>query len=76
MARPAIQVKDDRLDLADVRRRVKAIFTGSIGNFSLGSITGLSSRQSVGGLTLNGNNIALNVFGDALNDALNPRGSK
>jgi MFS transporter, MHS family, alpha-ketoglutarate permease len=32
MARPAIQVKDDHLDLADVRRRVKAIFTGSIGN--------------------------------------------
>ena len=32
MARAVIQVKDDRLDLADVRRRIKAIFTGSIGN--------------------------------------------
>jgi MHS family alpha-ketoglutarate permease-like MFS transporter len=32
MARSTIQVKDDRLDLADVRRRIKAIFTGSIGN--------------------------------------------
>jgi MHS family alpha-ketoglutarate permease-like MFS transporter len=32
MAKAAIRVKDDRLDLADVRRRVKAIFTGSIGN--------------------------------------------
>ena len=32
MARAVIQIKDDRLDLADVRRRIKAIFTGSIGN--------------------------------------------
>jgi MHS family alpha-ketoglutarate permease-like MFS transporter len=32
MARTAVHVKDDRLDFADVRRRVKAIFTGSIGN--------------------------------------------
>src|SRR5215467_6053879 len=32
MARAAVHIKDDRLDFADVRRRVKAIFTGSIGN--------------------------------------------
>jgi MFS transporter, MHS family, alpha-ketoglutarate permease len=32
MARAAVHLKDDRLDFADVRRRVKAIFTGSIGN--------------------------------------------
>ena len=41
-------------------------FSGSISNFSLGSITGLSSRQSVGSLALNGNNIALNIVGDIL----------
>jgi fibronectin-binding autotransporter adhesin len=41
-------------------------FGGSISNFSLGSITGLSSRQSVGSLALNGNNIALNIIGDIL----------
>jgi MHS family alpha-ketoglutarate permease-like MFS transporter len=32
MAKAAVHVKDDGLDFADVRRRVKAIFTGSIGN--------------------------------------------
>src|SRR5262245_57186224 len=32
MGRAVVQAKDERLDFADVRRRVKAIFTGSIGN--------------------------------------------
>src|SRR5438876_3846324 len=32
MARAVVHVEDDRLHLADVRRRVKAIFLGSIGN--------------------------------------------
>ena len=41
-------------------------FGGSISNFSLGSITGLSSRQTVGSLALNGNNIALSIIGDVL----------
>ena len=29
---PALTVEDERLDLADVRRRLRAIFIGSIGN--------------------------------------------
>ena len=32
MTTAAARVNDDRLDLADVRRRVRAIFVGSIGN--------------------------------------------
>src|SRR5207248_1567979 len=33
MARAKLQVEDDRLHFADVRRRLKAIFVGSVGNF-------------------------------------------
>ena len=33
MARAKVQVEDDRLNFADVRRRLKAIFVGSVGNF-------------------------------------------
>src|SRR5215475_7786086 len=32
MATIALRTRDDHLDLADVRRRVRAIFIGSIGN--------------------------------------------
>ncbi|MFT3788366.1 MAG: autotransporter-associated beta strand repeat-containing protein [Tepidisphaeraceae bacterium] len=39
-------------------------FGGSIADFTLGTITGLNARQSVGALSLNGSNIALNVTGD------------
>lgn len=40
-------------------------FGGSIGNFTLGSVNGtLTSRQTVSGLVLNGNNIALSIIGD------------
>jgi MHS family alpha-ketoglutarate permease-like MFS transporter len=33
MAKARIQIEDDRLHFADVRRRLKAIFVGSVGNF-------------------------------------------
>lgn len=39
-------------------------FSGSINDFNVGSITGLTSRQNVDSLVLNGNNIALNIIGD------------
>jgi autotransporter-associated beta strand protein len=40
-------------------------FGGNISNFTLGTVNGLTSRQSTGGLILNGNNIALSITGDA-----------
>jgi len=33
MAKPSMRVEDERLQFADVRRRLRAIFIGSIGNF-------------------------------------------
>jgi MFS transporter, MHS family, alpha-ketoglutarate permease len=33
MAKPSIRVEDERLHFADVRRRLRAIFIGSVGNF-------------------------------------------
>lgn len=38
---------------------------GSAADFTPGTITGLNSRQSVGGVTVNGNNIALTIVGDS-----------
>jgi autotransporter-associated beta strand protein len=39
-------------------------FGGSASDFTAGSITGTNSRQSVGGFSLNGNNLALQINGD------------
>lgn len=39
---------------------------GLIGDFALGTITGLNARQTSGGLVTNGNNIALSVTGDSV----------
>ena len=33
MAKPSMRLEDDRLRFADVRRRLRAIFVGSVGNF-------------------------------------------
>ncbi|MEI7909981.1 MAG: autotransporter-associated beta strand repeat-containing protein [Verrucomicrobiota bacterium] len=39
--------------------------SGAVGNFTLGTVAGLSARQAVSGpLVTNGNNIALNISGD------------
>ena len=39
-------------------------FSGSAGDFTLGTVGGLSGRQSAGSLAVSGNFIALNVIGD------------
>ena len=39
-------------------------FSGAASDFTLGTISGLSGRQTASGLQLNGNNIALNIAGD------------
>ena len=39
-------------------------FAGSVGDFTLGSITGLTGRQSVAGLTLASQSVALQISGD------------
>lgn len=39
-------------------------FSGSASDFSLGTVTGTNSRQSVGSLSLNGSNLALQINGD------------
>ena len=39
-------------------------FAGSISDFTLGSVTGTNSRQSVGALSMNGSNVALTINGD------------
>ncbi len=40
-------------------------FAGSSTDFTLGTVTGTTSRQSVGGLSLNGSNLALTINGDS-----------
>lgn len=40
--------------------------SGAIGDFTLGTVTGLGPRQAAGALQLNGNNIALSVSGESL----------
>ncbi len=40
-------------------------FAGSLSDFSLGAVTGLNSRQSAGGLSLSGSNLAIQINGDS-----------
>lgn len=39
-------------------------FSGAASDFTLGTVSGTNSRQSVGGLSLNGSNLALQINGD------------